>query len=153
VVRHAGLVEMINQHFGSRAPTSALRLAEVPEGTELLSQDGSWYPVLCCDNIFMLPGVPQFFRFQLDVVLKTLPTSRIHLRNLYLGVGEIEVAEILNRVADAWPQVLIGSYPDFAPSSLYRVKVTVEHEDSESVEATVAQLLRELPSGVVLRVD
>lgn len=153
VVRHQGLEKLVREHFGSAPPLSAMRLADVPEGTELLVQEKSWYPVLSCDNVFLLPGVPQFFRHQLEVVLRTLPVAYIHLRNLYLCVGEVEVAEILNRVADAWPQVLIGSYPDFAPSAPYRVKVTVEHEDGQSVEQTVAQLLRELPTGAVVRMD
>src|SRR5258708_37662198 len=76
----------------------------------------------------------------------------VHLRSLYLGVGETEVAHVLDQIALAMPHVLIGSYPQFDSSIGYRVKVTVEHSHPEPVNDVVDQLVQRLPAGARFRV-
>ncbi|MGZ3460740.1 MAG: competence/damage-inducible protein A, partial [Archangium sp.] len=114
---------------------------------------GSWYPVLTVDDVFMLPGVPQLFRAQLEAVLARLSGSPVHLRTLYLGLGESAVAAVLDRVALDMPHVAIGSYPMFDRSLDYVVKVTVESVKKDAVEEAVARLLAGLPVGSVVRTE
>lgn len=153
VVRDKELERRVIHHCGGEASPEALRLAEVPEGTELLWRDGIWYPVIHCSGIFLLPGVPQLFRLQLDSVLTLMEGAPMYLRCLYLGVGETEVAHVLDQIALAMPHVSIGSYPQFDSSIGYRVKVTVEHSRPEPVNEVIDQLLQKLPAGAILRVE
>jgi molybdenum cofactor synthesis domain-containing protein len=153
VVRLPEMLALLKANYPEPHTAEALRLTEAPEGTQLLYQEGSWYPVLACDGIFLLPGVPQLFRRQLEMVLRTLPGQPIFQRALYLGRGEAEIASALDRVALQTPGVGIGSYPQYGLGVDHRVRVTVEGPEQGAVDAAVARLERELPPGAVLRVE
>ena len=153
VVRLPEMLSLLEEHYPDVRTPEALRLTEAPEGTQLLFQEGSWYPVLACDGVFLLPGVPQLFRRQLETVLKTLPLRAVFQRALYLGRSEAEIAAALDKVALQTPGVGIGSYPQFGPGVDHRVRVTVEGPEQRAVDEAVARLERELPAGAVLRVD
>ncbi len=153
VVRLALLEQMVRDHYGESIAPEALRLAEAPEGTELLWREGIWYPILHCEEVYLLPGVPQLFKHQLEAVLGRLEGVPVSLRNLYLNAEEPEIAHVLDRIALELPQVAIGSYPEFDRSAGYRVKVTVENAEAAIVEAVVTRLERELPPGSILRID
>lgn len=151
VVRLPEMVALIRERAVDSPTAEALRLADAPEGAVLLPQPGSWYPVLTVEDVFMLPGVPQLFRTQLEAVLARLRGTPVHLRMLYLNLGESAVAAVLDRVALDMPHVAIGSYPMFDRSLDYLVKVTVESVDKDAVEAAVIRLQVGLPSGSVVR--
>lgn len=153
VVRLSEMEARVRHHYAGRLSPGALRLAEAPEGTELWEQAESWYPVLACDGVFMLPGVPQLFRNQLETVLARLDRACVHLRCIYLSSVETDIAEALDRVALAMPQVAIGSYPSFDSGAGYRVKLTVEAPEPALVEQALERLLRELAGAGVLRVE
>jgi molybdenum cofactor synthesis domain-containing protein len=151
VVRLPEIEAMVKQHYRERATPEAMRLADAPEGSELITQPGSWYPVLACDNVFMLPGVPKLFRYQLETVLQRLPGSPVAMAVLYVSASEPEIAGALDAVALSMPHVAIGSYPNFEEELGYRVKVTIEHEDGPPVAEAVARLEKSLPAGCILR--
>ncbi len=154
VVRLPEMVAVITAAWkGEEPPAAALRLAEAPEGAELLAASDGHFPVLACDGIYLLPGVPKYFRAQLELVLPRLPQGRVVLRVLYLSAGEPEIARPLDAVALAMPHVAFGSYPRVEGTEDWRVKVTVEHEDSGPVAEAVARLEKALPRGSILRVE
>jgi molybdenum cofactor synthesis domain-containing protein len=137
-------------HAGAEPPEAVLRMADVPEGTRLLG-DGR-YPTLVAANVVMLPGVPQFFRYQFDRIAHLLEAPPFRLAQLFVSVGEGELAPALDRVANAHPGVEIGSYPRFDEAD-HRVKVTLEAKDGARVAAALAALLAELPPGWVVRCE
>jgi molybdenum cofactor synthesis domain-containing protein len=153
VVQLPEMLVLLQRHAPGPATPEALRLAEAPEGTRLITQEGSWYPILACDDVFLLPGVPPLFRRQLDTVLGMLPGEPLFVRALYLGRGEAEIAAALDRVALQTPGVGIGSYPEYRPEVDHRVRVTVEGRERGAVDAAVARLQAELPPGAVLRIE
>jgi molybdenum cofactor synthesis domain-containing protein len=143
---------LLTRAWGKKAPSSeAWRLAEAPEGSRLLHGAQSRFPVLACDDVYLLPGVPELFRAQLELCLAELPGAPVQVRELFLSVGEPEIAHALDAVALALPHVAIGSYPTWGDGAAYRVKLTVEHVDAAVVTAAVERLVRELPEGCVLR--
>jgi molybdenum cofactor synthesis domain-containing protein len=153
--RSAALVECIRAiharyHEGAEPPEAALRMADVPEGTRLIG-DAS-FPTIAIENVVMLPGPPQFFRFQFEKVAGVLSAPPFRLACVYLGVGEAGVAAILDRVAREHPGVDIGSYPRFDDAD-HRVKVTLESKDLPRVEAALEALLAALPAGSVVRME
>src|SRR5512138_1110873 len=100
----------------------------------------------------MLPGVPQFFRYQFDRIAHLLVASPFRLACVYVSVGEDRIATALDRIASEHPAVEIGSYPRFDGAD-HRVKVTIEAKDGGRVEAALAALLSALPEGVVVRTE
>ena len=151
VVRSPELEAVVRRHHEGPFPGAALRLANVPGGASLLQLEGSWYPAITCERVFLLPGVPELFRLQLEAVLGTLPGAPVVVESLYVGLGESEIAPALDAAAAAFPDVPLGSYPHFKRGLDYRVKLTAEHVDPARVDALVTRLIETLPAGAVVR--
>lgn len=152
VVRLPEMVDILTRAHGEGPlPEAALRMTEAPEGSELLATGDTRFPVLGCDGVFLLPGVPQYFRAQLEVVLPRIPPSPVTLRMLFVSLGEPELARVLDQIALSRPHVAIGSYPVFERDAGYRVKLTIEHRAAPEVDAAVAALKRALPPGAIVR--
>ncbi|RJS16764.1 competence/damage-inducible protein A [Corallococcus sp. H22C18031201] len=152
VVRLPEMVELLHQWapHGKVTP-EGMRLADAPEGTVLLPQEGTWFPVMSVEDVYLLPGVPQLFKMQLETVLSRLRGTPVHLVNLFLRLGESELAGVLDRVALDMPYVALGSYPVFDQGLDYRVKITVEATDRAHVEDAVGRLVQGLPAHAVVR--
>ncbi len=153
VVRLPEMVALLHEHYGDEVSLETLRMAEAPEGATLHRQEGIWYPLLACDGVYMLPGVPQLFRIQLETVLKLIPGRPLTLKMIYLSVGESAIARSLDEVALRMPHVAIGSYPTFDAALDYRVKVTLEGERAEAVQDALGRLLELLPKEAVVRLE
>jgi molybdenum cofactor synthesis domain-containing protein len=155
IVRCAPLVDSIRalhrrHHGGEDPPEAALRMADVPEGTRLLGD--ATFPTLAVENVLMLPGVPQFFRWQFDRIAADLAAPPFRLACVFLSAGEELLAPILTRVQHDHPAVEIGSYPRFDDAD-HRVKVTLEAKDGARVAAALSALLAALPAGAVVRTE
>lgn len=150
VVRLPEMEARIRSFFEQRGPMppESLRMAEAPAGSRLLPSDDVRFPVLACDGIYMLPGVPQLFRVHLETVLKELPGTPVVLRQLFLDASESEIAAALDAVALSKPHVAIGSYPTWGEAE-YRVKLTVEHVDAREVDAVAESLKSSLAKFLV----
>ena len=156
VRRHEALAEVIRalhrrHHEGAEPPEAALRMADVPEGTRLIGDEA--FPTLAVENVIMLPGPPQFFRWQFEKVSSELSAPPFRLACVYLSVGEAGIAALLDRVAREHPAVEIGSYPRFDAGADHRVKVTLEAKDGARVASALAALLGALPPGAVVRTE
>jgi molybdenum cofactor synthesis domain-containing protein len=155
VVRLEPLAEAIRSlhrlhHGGAEPPDAAMRMADVPEGTRLVGDQG--YPTLICENLAMLPGVPRFFRWQFERFAPLLTGVPFRLASVEISVGEGTVAPALEAVAHANPTVEIGSYPRFDDAD-HAVRLTVEGRDLPAVERALEALLAALPPGCVVRVQ
>src|SRR5690606_18667646 len=56
LVRSPIIEGLIRGYWGERATEGHLRMADVPEGAELLSTGDVPWPVVCVENVFVLPG-------------------------------------------------------------------------------------------------
>ena len=134
---------------GEEMPEAGLRMADVPEGTELVGDP--CFPTLVCDGVVMLPGVPKFLRYQFDRFVGSMGGEPFQLACVYLSVVEDRIAAALTAVAAATPGVEFGSYPRFDDAD-HLVKLTVESRRLGEVEAALDALLAALPAGAVVRV-
>src|SRR6201986_750901 len=57
VIRHAQLESMLRAYFGEGIDEARLRLADIPDGSDLLYDSGMRWPVLGTENVYVLPGV------------------------------------------------------------------------------------------------
>lgn len=151
VVRHATLVAMLERYYGAKVTDAHLKMAEVPEGAELVSHDGVRFPTILMRNVYVLPGVPEIFRRKFEALRERFREQPFHLRNVFVGIGEGALAEHLNDVLRRYPALLLGSYPELSNPE-YQVKVTLESKDEPYLEQALAALLARLPAGAVVKV-
>jgi molybdenum cofactor synthesis domain-containing protein len=152
VVRLPEMEARIRGYYGERpVPAEALRMAEAPAGASLVPSADPRFPVLECDGVFMLPGVPQLFKVHLEAVLARLPGKTLAFGQLFLSVGEPEIAAALDAIALARPHVAIGSYPLWGEGLEHKVRLTIEHERPDEVRATMAALEAALGASAIVR--
>ena len=144
---------------GGEVPEEAAKLAELPELSKLLwpplreGETKQKWPILQCDNVFVLPGVPQFFEDKLaDIVQHFVEPRRLSACKVVLGVDEGSVVSALNALVEANPRVTFGSYP-FVGALHPKTIITLEAEQDADVEAALGSLMAALPAGAVLRVE
>ncbi len=152
LVRSAELVGKIREMVGGRCNEGHLRMADVPEGAELVSTPDVPWPSVVMENVYVLPGVPRIFRLKLPLLRERLAAGRrFHCRAVYTSCRETDIAELLDRVVDAHGDVDIGSYPVLDGD--YRVKLTVDSRSSSAADRALDALVEALPAGAVVRVD
>ena len=151
VVRHPALASLLERHYKDRINAAHLRMAEVPEGAELVSADSLRFPTILMRNVYILPGVPEIFRQKFDALRERFRDQPIHLKNVFVRIGEGTLAEHLNGLLAAFPLLLLGSYPEFSNPE-YQVKVTLESRDRGYLERALTDFLARLPADVVVKV-
>lgn len=152
VVRHADLVARLEEAYRGRLNEARLKMAEVPEGAELLATGALVVPVLALENVFVFPGVPEIFREKFDAIKERFRERPFLIRSVYFRIGEGTLAEYLNAVVGEFPELLCGSYPELSNPE-YRVRVTLESKEWEYLERALRYLLERCPADAVVRVQ
>ena len=151
VVKEPRLEEALRTHYQGRLTEEHLRMALLPQGSELIEVSGLSYPQIIFRNIFILPGVPELFRYKFNGIKNRFSGTPIVLRQVYLKADEGSIARLLKTTAENHPDVLIGSYPSFFREE-YSVKVTLEARAGEAVGSALDELqgrLNEVAAKVV----
>ena len=151
VVRHPALVALLEGYYKDALNEAHLKMAEVPDGAELLVDESVRFPTILMRNVYVLPGVPEIFRRKFDALRERFRDQPIFLRNVFVRIGEGTLADHLNAVLRLYPELLLGSYPEFSNPE-YKVKVTLESRDASFLEQALGELLARLPAGAVVRV-
>jgi molybdopterin-biosynthesis enzyme MoeA-like protein len=104
-----------------------VKMATLPTNAKLryLSKDD--WPVLQCRNVFILPGVPEFFSKKIEYVAAYLSSQleRSVAYKVVLSVDEASVVEVLNEAVQRHPKVSFGSYP-FVSHPEFKTVLTLE---------------------------
>ena len=151
VVRHPLLVGILERHFGAQLNEAHLKMAEMPEGGQLVGHESVRFPTILMRNVYILPGVPEIFRRKFESIREQFRDQPIHLRNVFVAIGEGTLAEHLNGLLVDFPALLLGSYPEFSNPE-YKVKVTLESRDQSYLEGALADFLRRLPAEALVKV-
>ncbi|HXU88302.1 MAG TPA: molybdopterin-binding protein [Methylomirabilota bacterium] len=151
VVRHPELVALLERYYRGKVTEAALRMAEIPGGAELLTGGTLRFPTILMRNVYVLPGVPEIFRQKFEALRERFRDQPIHLKNVFVRIGEGSLAEYLNRLLESFPLLQLGSYPEFSNPE-YQVKVTLESRDRGYLEQALGELLARLPSDAVVKV-
>jgi FAD synthetase len=151
VIRHPALVALLRGHYGHALTDAHLKMAEVPDGAELLVDESVRFPTILMRNVYILPGVPEIFRRKFDAIRERFRDQPIFLKNVFVRIGEGTLADHLNALLRDYPELLLGSYPEFSNPE-YKVKVTLESRDGAFLEHALAELLKRLPADCIVRV-
>jgi len=102
-------------------------------------------------NVYVLPGVPEIFRQKFEAIRERFRDQPIHLKNVFVAIGEGVLADYLNRLLADYPLLLLGSYPEFSNPE-YKVKVTLESRDQGYLEGALTEFLKSLPADALVKV-
>jgi FAD synthetase len=152
LVEHPDLREAIEQFVGSRMNAAHLKMAQLPEGAELIVDDKLAFPTVLVENVYVLPGIPELFQAKIVSLRDRFRTRPFYLRQILVRDNETRIAEFLNATLVAFPELLLGSYPKLSDPE-YRVRLTLESKDEAYVERALADLVGRLPAGCVFRVE
>jgi FAD synthetase len=116
-----------------------IKMATLPSNAKLQylsKKEGDW-PVLQCRNIFILPGVPQFFSPKIENVAAYLSSQleRSIGFKVVLSVDETSIVNVLNSVVQKHKNVSFGSYP-FVSHPEFKTVLTLEGSLVDNIEET-----------------
>lgn len=152
VVVHPEIAGKLRSFYGHKINRARLKMAEVPEGAELITDTSVNFPTIKVENIYILPGIPEIFRAKLEGLKPRFCADPFCLKVVYTRIGEGTLAEHLNDTLRQFPDLLLGSYPKINHPD-YMVKVTLESKDADYVGRAFAHLLAVLPEGSVVRTE
>lgn len=145
------LESLLRDVYGDNCEPAHLRMARVPEGSELLAGTDLKWPSVMMRNVWLLPGIPELFRMKIVAIREHLRGERrIFERVLFLRLDELDAKSFLDTVVLEHSGVEVGSYPKWFDEQ-YRTKVTFDGESEQAVEAACAQLEALLPPGSSFR--
>jgi len=151
VVRSEAVEKMIRHYYGDRATEAHYRMANMPEGAEMIRSSDAPWPTVVIENVFVLPGVPEIFELKFTDLRKRLDRGQgFHSEAIYTLSGEGEIASLLERIAKDFPGVMVGSYIKWKAED-YRTKVTFDGNDRETVSRAADTLIAELDPALFVR--
>lgn len=153
LVIHDTLRDFLVKHFGLYLSPEQLRMAEVPEGAEVIQDNAIGLPLILFRNIYILPGIPEYLREKFHVITRLIFSGAPPvMKKVYLTEYESRIAPLLNEIVREFQNVKIGSYPAVHRKD-YRVMVTMESRDEECLRSAVQSLLCGLSPDKIVRID
>lgn len=152
LVENQDIIKVLRTRFNESINSAVLKMANVPEGTEVIISEGVRFPVISFRNIFIFPGIPEYMRNKFTLIKERFRSSEFHLKRLFLNTHESNFAEILNEVVAENRDVDFGSYPVIGKPD-YRVMITAESKMRESLEKALDDLTSRLPEDVIIKIE
>lgn len=149
VVIHPEARALLERYYETRGGLNEgrLRMARVPEGSELIPNRMSGAPGIRRGNLFLMAGVPHITAGMLDALTGQLEGGAPLLSETLGGwIAESEVADILRRTEAAFDSCQIGSYPFFREGRVganFVIRSVSAADLSACCEALVAGLAAE----------
>ena len=138
-VLHPEAARILETHYRKRDMefnAARRRMAQVPEGAELVLNAVSLAPGFRIGNVYVLAGVPQVMQAMLDFAVKTMRTgAAMIVETIEAGaVPEGRYGDPLAAIATAHPLVSIGSYPSFRDGRFMN-QIVVRGKEAAAVDA------------------
>ena len=153
VERSPLLVELLAKWYGPTLNEAHLRMADVPEGSEIVHGGKVQVPAVFAGNVLIMPGIPDLLQKEFLSLRERFCCTPYHCRRAYVTLQESDMAALLDEIERGHEGVDVGSYPTFDESSPYRVMLTFDGKDEAAVDAALARLLDEIPSDHVYEVQ
>jgi molybdenum cofactor synthesis domain-containing protein len=150
LIRHPEAERRLIDYFETRGVEvneARLRMANTPEGAELIANQISVAPGFSIGNVYVMAGVPKVMRMMVEEILPRLEhRAPITSATVVCDLAEGTVAMGLREIQSKYADLSIGSYPGRA-STGYRVSLVVRGSDSDQVTAAagdIASLVHDL---------
>ena len=146
VITHPEAAAILQDHYATRGglTEARLRMARVPDGSDLIPNRYSGAPGIRHGNIFIMAGVPAITAGMLDALTGELQGGAVLLsETVGCWVQESSVADLLRDTEKAHPECQIGSYP-FWRDGKGGANFVVRSVNAEALAACVRELAEAL---------
>jgi molybdenum cofactor synthesis domain-containing protein len=138
----ARLLANMEKHYPERSLTAARkRMVLLPTPCEIVWTEGLWVPLVVVENVFVLPGIPAYFKAMLEAARSRLIGTPKHRIQIYTQMSEGDIADSLSDTQKKYADVAIGSYPRTSEGN-YMVMVSVEGRDRIHVQHAAEEVER-----------
>lgn len=151
IVTDPTLYEILLSKLGNLSQEQ-LKMAEIPEGAELITEGNLSFPLIKFKNIFILPGIPELLRKKFFALEKIFNEPQIFLRKIYIQESESAIAPLLKDVLKKIENIKIGSYPVMNIRD-YNLIVMIESSDEAFLKRAVDNLIENLPKEKIFKVE
>ena len=152
VVRHPDIEKRMYQRLGADVNEARLRMANVPQGAELLATEALFAPIIKIHNVYIFPGIPKILQERFHAIKEIFRDTPYFLKNVFVKYGEGIIAAPMNDLVAKFPELMLGSYPVLDVPE-YKVKVTFESKDAQYLDRALQTFLAALPKDAVHRID
>jgi len=152
LILNDSIKKFLHKRYGKHLTSEQLKVAEVPNGAELIKDDTIAFPLLIFKNIYILPGIPEYLEKKFFVIEKLFNEPPFLLKKIYIKEYEPEIAPLLNQIVRRHKNVKIGSYP-LVGNKDYYVMVTLESLNEKSLNSALDNLLNKIPKKKVIKVE
>jgi molybdenum cofactor synthesis domain-containing protein len=132
-------VAILRERFAPRGielNEARLRMARLPQGSEIIENKVSGAPAFMIGNVIVMAGVPSIMQAMLDAVAPRLKTgAKMLSESVRADLREGDIGSELGEIAEAHPEVLIGSYPFFDDKRGPNTNVVMRARDAAKLKA------------------
>ncbi len=136
-------LEAYYENRNSKLNEARLRMAKVPQGSELIDNPLTSAPGCKIENVFILAGIPSIMQVMFDYASQFLQKGRkIFSETVSCNLIEGDIAQPLTDIQNKYPDTEIGSYP-LVVEGRYAVSLVVRGLDKDMIE-NAANDIREM---------
>ena len=139
---------LMKPHYEKRGlelTPARLRMARLPEGSELVENAVSIAPGFRIGNVIVMAGVPKIMQVMLDAVTPKLKTGRRMLSDtIELFRPEGEIADLFGAHQKEFPDVPMGSYPFQKDGRIFGTNLVLRSTDPARLAAAMDGLKAKL---------
>ena len=153
LVRDPRAVErLLRQIAPENLNEARLRMANIPEGGELIDNPISQAPGFCIGNVYVMAGIPRIMQAMFDGIRHSLKGGKPMLsQSIDIYSGEGNIAAGLTEIQNARPGVEIGSYP-FSRKGVFGTAIVARGTDPAAVSEAI-DAVRALARGQGARTE
>jgi molybdenum cofactor synthesis domain-containing protein len=146
-------VAIMRERFAdSELNEARMRMTRIPAGAELVPNKISKAPGFWIGNVIVMAGVPSIMQAMLDEVAPKLQTNaRMLSETIRADLREGDIGSELGEIAQAHPEVSIGSYPFFDEQRGPNTNVVVRARDPQKLavaRAAVQEMLQKVRAAL-----
>ena len=136
LVRDPAALDLLQAHYeGGNLNEARLKMADIPDGAQLIHNPVSAAPGFQMDNVFVLAGVPSIMEAMFDGITDRLTGGEVVASmTITAFIPEGDLAAPLGRLQDDFPMVEMGSYPFFRTGRLGSALV-LRSTDADKLQA------------------
>ena len=130
------------ERAGTELNEARLRMARIPDGAALIDNPVSAAPGFTLENVHVMAGVPSVFHAMVASILPSITGGAALIsKSVRIDRGEGDIAGPLGELAEAYPDLSLGSYP-FQKDGKYGSNIVVRGTDEDRIDAVLANLAK-----------
>ncbi len=134
------LIKAYYDGLGREVNTSSARMADVPEGVELIYNSATGAPGFIIENIHVMAGVPSIMQAMMTWLLPRLKSGpAIESRQVTVLVGESRLAQAFMELQSKYPSIEMGSYP-FVHEGQHATSLVLRSDDADALNKAFLEL-------------